>query len=58
MNQKRHNILIIKPGAMGDLLHLTPTIRGLRKHFPQAHIGILADNGAPTHLLRHYYEDK
>lgn len=54
MNQKLHNILIIKPGAMGDLLQLTPTIRGLRKRFPDARIGILVGNNASIDLFRHH----
>ncbi len=54
MNQKRQNILIIKPGAMGDLLHLTPTIRGLRKRFPHARIDIMVGNAASTDLFRHH----
>lgn len=54
MNQMSQNILIIKPGAMGDLLHLTPTIRGLRKRFPQARINILVGNTASIDLFRHH----
>ncbi|MDD2308840.1 MAG: glycosyltransferase family 9 protein [Desulfuromonadaceae bacterium] len=54
MNQKPQNILIIKPGAMGDLLHLTPTIRGLRNRFPLARIDILVGNSASTNLFRHH----
>jgi len=48
------NILIIKPGAMGDLLHLTPVIRGLRKRFPQAQIDIMVGNNASVDLFRHH----
>lgn len=48
------NILIIKPGAMGDLLHLTPTIRGLRNRFPHARIDIMVGNTASTDLFRHH----
>lgn len=44
MNQMSHNTLIIKPGTMGDLLHLTPTIMGLRKRSPQTRIDILLGN--------------
>ena len=54
MNQEPQNILIIKPGAMGDLLHLTPTIRGLRKRFPQARIDIMVGNAASIDLFRHH----
>jgi lipopolysaccharide heptosyltransferase II len=54
MNQNPQNILIIKPGAMGDLLQLTPTIRGLRKRFPQARIDIMVGNRASIDLFRHH----
>jgi lipopolysaccharide heptosyltransferase II len=54
MNQKPHNILIIKPGAMGDLLHLTPTIRALRARFPTARIDIMVGNAASVDLFRHH----
>lgn len=54
MKQQLHNILIIKPGAMGDLLHLTPTIRGLRKRFPDARIDIMVGNTASIDLFRHH----
>jgi len=39
---------------MGDLLQLTPTIRGLRKRFPQARIDILVGNRASIDLFRHH----
>jgi heptosyltransferase II len=54
MNLKTKNILIIKPGAMGDLLHLTPTIRGLRKRFPETRIDILVGNKASIDLFRYH----
>lgn len=54
MSQKSQNILIIKPGAMGDLLQLTPTIRALRTRFPSARIDILVGNAASVDLFRHH----
>ncbi|MBV5339517.1 MAG: glycosyltransferase family 9 protein [Deltaproteobacteria bacterium] len=54
MNQKPQNILIIKPGAMGDLLQLTPTIRGLRNSFTHARIDIMVGNRASIDLFRHH----
>lgn len=54
MSQKRQNILIIKPGAMGDLLQLTPTIRALHTRFPSARIDILVGNAASVDLFRHH----
>jgi ADP-heptose:LPS heptosyltransferase len=35
------NILIIKPGAIGDLLHITPTIRALKTKFPNSRIDVM-----------------
>lgn len=54
MNQKPQNILIIKPGAIGDLLQLSPTIRALRTRFPSARIDILVGNSASVDLFRHH----
>lgn len=39
---------------MGDLLHLTPTIRGLRKRFPDARIDIMVGNAASVDLFCHH----
>ena len=47
-------ILLIKPGAIGDLLQLTPTIRGLHARFPEARIDILVGNTASIDLFRHH----
>lgn len=35
------SILVLRPGAMGDVLLTTPALRGLRRAFPQARISIL-----------------
>ncbi len=35
------NILIIKIAAIGDLLLITPAVRGIRRNFPQARITLL-----------------
>lgn len=56
MNPPPHKILIIKPGAMGDLLQLTPTIRALRARFPSARIDIMVGNTASVDLFRHHPE--
>ena len=32
------NFLLIKPGAVGDLLRLTPTVRALAVEYPEARI--------------------
>ena len=47
------NILIIKPGAMGDLLQMTPVFRALKNKIPQARISVLVGNRASTELFRH-----
>lgn len=47
------NILIIKPGAIGDLLQLSPVIRALNKRLPQARITILVANSASVDLFRY-----
>lgn len=44
------NILILKPGAIGDLLLLTPVIRQLKKNYKEAKISILVSSEA-TKLL-------
>ncbi|NTV50593.1 MAG: glycosyltransferase family 9 protein [Geobacteraceae bacterium] len=39
---------------MGDLLHLTPTIRALHRRFPHAHIDVMVGNAASVDLFRHH----
>lgn len=48
-----HNILIIKPGAVGDLLQLTPAIRALKKRFPAARITLLVGSDSIASMFRH-----
>lgn len=40
-------VLFITEGQLGDLLLLTPALRGLRRTFPSAHIAILVLNRQP-----------
>ena len=47
------NILIIKPGAIGDLLQLTPVIRALKSRYPQSDISLLVGSSATAELF-HY----
>ena len=47
------SILIIKPGAMGDLLHLTPVLRGLKKKYLDAKITVLVGSVASEELFRY-----
>jgi len=45
------NILIIKPGAIGDLLHLTPVIRVLRRINPDARVTVLVSSKVAASLF-------
>jgi len=47
------NILIIKPGAIGDLLQLTPVIRALKSRFPQAGISLLVGSPSTAELFKY-----
>ncbi len=46
-----NNILILKPGAIGDLLHLTPVIRQIKANYPQAKISILVSSEATKSIF-------
>jgi heptosyltransferase-2 len=45
------NLLLIKPGAIGDLLQLTPVIRALAIRYPGARISILVGTQATATLF-------
>ena len=45
------NILIIKPGAIGDLLQLTPVVRALKSRYPRADISLLVGSPATAELF-------
>ncbi len=47
------NILIIKPGAIGDLLQLTPVIRALKSRYPQADLSLLVGSTATAELFKY-----
>ncbi|MFZ3207710.1 MAG: hypothetical protein WA140_02610, partial [Geobacteraceae bacterium] len=47
------NILIIKPGAIGDLLQITPVIRALHGKYPGASIDIMVGSAATASLFTH-----
>jgi lipopolysaccharide heptosyltransferase II len=47
------NILIIKPGAIGDLLELTPVIRALSTKYPGVRISLLVGSNATATLFQH-----
>ncbi len=46
------NILIIKPGAIGDLLQLTPVVRALKNGYPHATISLLVGSAATAELFK------
>jgi len=46
-------ILLIKPGAIGDLLQLSPVVRALRKKIAPARITLLVGDQASVDLFRH-----
>ena len=45
------NILIIKPGAIGDLLQLTPVLRALKSRYPKACISLLVGSPVTAELF-------
>ena len=47
------SILLIKPGAIGDLLQLTPVIRTLKTAFPSSEITLLLGSSATAALFKH-----
>jgi heptosyltransferase-2 len=47
------NILIIKPGAIGDLLQLTPVFRALKGKYPDARISLVVSSRATASLFSH-----
>ena len=46
------NILIIKPGAVGDLLQITPVIRALKAYSPKANISLLVGSDITADLFK------
>lgn len=53
------DFLLLKPGAIGDLLHLTPVIRQLKKRYPKAGISILVSSQATKSIfVNNPYVDK
>ena len=45
------NILIFKPGAIGDLLHITPVINALKTLAPHASITLVVNSKVTTSLF-------
>lgn len=47
-------VLLIKPGAIGDLLQLSPVVRAIKESRPEARITLLVGNTASIDLFRHH----
>jgi lipopolysaccharide heptosyltransferase II len=47
------NILIIKPGAIGDLLQMTPVIRALKLKYPSARVSLLVGSWQTAQLFKY-----
>src|SRR5512139_3305865 len=45
------NILLVKPGAIGDLLQLTPVLRALHAAFPETRLSVLVGSRATAALF-------
>lgn len=45
------NFLLLKPGAIGDLLQLTPVIRQIKRAYPSAKLSIVVSNQATKTLF-------
>lgn len=53
MSRQLKNILIIKPGAIGDLLHISPVIRALKERLPDAQVDIMVGSRVTKCLFEH-----
>ncbi len=51
-------VLIIKIGAIGDLLMTTPAIRALKKTFPEVHISFLVGRSVKEAIVKNPYIDE
>ncbi|HZS04072.1 MAG TPA: lipopolysaccharide heptosyltransferase I [Blastocatellia bacterium] len=45
-------ILLVKLGAIGDVVHTLPALAALRRAMPDAHLAWVAERGGPAKLLR------
>ncbi len=48
---RKKSILVIKFGAIGDVMLIVPSLRILKNHFPGAHISVLI-GAEPKHILK------
>lgn len=56
-SSKIKSVLIVRIGALGDIVLSTPVIRAVRKHFPQSKIHYLADINYKETLANNPYLD-
>src|SRR5947209_12618358 len=47
------SIALIKPSALGDIIHALPVLTALRRRFPRAHITWIVNRGYEALLLGH-----
>jgi len=55
---KVKRILVFVPGQLGDIMMITPFLRGIRTRFPQAHIAVLGHSKLKTLLLEQRLADE
>jgi ADP-heptose:LPS heptosyltransferase len=48
------NILIVKPGAIGDLLQMTPVFRALKKQYGDCRITLMVGSVVTASMFRHH----
>src|SRR5437773_10390955 len=53
MYEAPRRIAIIKPSALGDIMHALPTLTALRRRFPHAHIAWVVNGTYAALLERH-----
>lgn len=52
------NILIVKLSAIGDVIHVLPSLSVLREHYPDAHITWVVEEAAADVIKNHPYLDE
>ena len=47
------NVLLFKPGAIGDMLQLSPVVRAIKERLPEARIALMTGDAASADLFAH-----
>jgi len=47
------NVLLFKPGAIGDMLQLSPVVRAIKERLPEARIALMTGDAASAELYAH-----